>query len=119
MNGDIINSTDFTGWDNVITDNGRPYYNLSDHEEFEDDPILEYDQHTIWGPLEQIIKYYSPVSDEIINLFVYSDNHATILPKFAELNNLMNFLYGHELADRTKRIEAFTKVIKHVGITDY
>jgi len=128
MNGDIINSTDFTGSDYSFTydydpESGRDYsimgFDLSDHEEFADETFIEYDKHTIWGPLEQIIKYYSPVSDQIVNLFVYADSDAAILPKFIELNNLMNFLYGHVVADRTKRIEAFTKVIKHVGITDY
>jgi hypothetical protein len=66
------------------------------------------------------VKYYPIDSpDTIINLFVYEDTDADILPKFVELNSLMNFLYGHEISDREKRIEAFTKVIKHVGITNF
>lgn len=31
----------------------------------------------------------------------------------------MTFLHGHEIANKQKRIEAFTKIIKHVGITDF
>ena len=120
MNGDIINDTQFNNWDHAITDNGKAYYNLSEYPEFEDEDHLEYDQHTIWGPLIRIIKYY-PIDSEdtIINLFVYEDKDADILPKFVELNSLMNFLYGHEISDKEKRIEAFIKVIKHVGITDF
>lgn len=119
MNGDIITDTDFTTWDNIIIDNGKPYWDLCEHSEFEDNPHLEYNEYTIWGPLTRIIKYYAYDSEEIINLFVYKDKHAAILPKFVELNNLMNFLYGHEIINKQKRIEAFKKVIKHVGITDF
>lgn len=119
MNGDIINDTRFDNWDHVITDNGKAYYDLSEHPEFKDEDHLDYDKHTIWGPLTRIVKYYAHDSEEVINLFVYKDKHAAILPKFIELNNLMNFLHGHELADKQKRIEIFTSIIKHVGITDF
>ena len=120
MWGDIINDTQFDNGDHAVTDNGKPYYDLSEHPEFEDEPRLEYDQHTIWGPLTRIVKYY-PIDSEdtIINLFIYEDSDADILPKFVELNSLMNFLYGHEILDKEKRIEAFIKIIKHVGITDF
>lgn len=125
MKGDIINDTQFDNWDHAVTYDGKPYYNLSEYPEFEDEPRIEYDQHTIWGPLTRIVKYYPIDSgnnvsmDIIINLFVYADKDADILPKFVELNSLMNFLYGHEIFDKQKRIEAFVKVIKHVGITDF
>ena len=120
MDGDIINDTQFDNGKHTIKDNGKPYYDLSEYPEFENEHHVEYDQHTIWGPLTRIIKYY-PIDSEntIINLFVYEDGAADILPKFVELNSLMNFLYGHEISDREKRIEAFVKVIKHVGITDF
>ena len=94
-------------------------YDLSDHPEFEDEPFIGYDKPTIWGPIQQIIKYYAPFSEEVINLFVYDDKDAGILPKFVELNNLMNFIYGHEISDKPKRIEAFIKMTAHVGITSY
>lgn len=119
MNGNIISDTRFDNWDHVITDNGRAYWDLSEHPEFEDEDHLDYDKHTIWGPLARIVKYYAPDSEEIINLFVYEDTHADILLKFIELNELMTFLYGYEIANKQKRIEAFTKIIKHVGITDF
>ncbi len=114
----IINDTMFTNWNHIITSNGKAYWDLSEHPEFEDEFRVEYDKHTIWGPLARIVKYYAPDSEEIINLFVYEDTHADILPKFIELNELMTFLYGYEIANKQKRIEAFTKIIKHVGITD-
>lgn len=115
----IINDTMFTNWSHIITDNGKAYWDLSEHPEFEDESHIEYDKHTIWGPLARIVKYYAPDSEEIINLFVYEDRHADILPKFIELNKLMTFLYGYEIADKQKRIKAFIKIIKHVGITDF
>jgi len=36
-----------------------------------------------------------------------------------ELNNLINLLHRYEISDRQKRIKAFAKIIKHVGITDF
>ncbi len=125
MWGDIINDTQFDNWDHAVTNDGKAYYDLSEYPEFEDEPRIEYDKYTIWGPLTRIIKYYPIDSgnnasiDTIINLFVYEDKDVDILPKFVELNSLMNFLYGHEISDKQKRIEAFTKVIKHVGITNF
>ncbi len=120
MDGNIVNNTNFNSWGDAVTNNGKAYYDLSEYPEFADEPCIEYDQHTIWGPLTRIVKYY-PIDSEdtIINLFVYEDKDADILPKFVELNSLMNFLYGHEISDKQKRIEAFTKVIKHVGITNF
>ena len=120
INGDIINDTQFDNWDHAVTNDGKAYYDLSEYPEFEDEPRIEYDKYTIWGPLTRIVKYY-PIDSEntIINLFVYEDGDADILPKFVELNSLMNFLYGHEILDKEKRIAAFTKIIKHVGITDF
>lgn len=120
MDGNIINDTQLDNWEHIITDDGKAYWDLYEYPEFEDEPRLEYDEYTIWGPLTRIVKYY-PIDSEdtIINLFVYEDRDADILPKFVELNSLMNFLYGHEISDKQKRIEAFTKIIKHVGITDF
>ena len=120
MDGNIVNNTNFNSWGDAVTNNGKAYYDLSEYPEFADEPCIEYDQHTIWGPLTRIVKYY-PIDSEdtIINLFVYEDKDVDILPKFVELNSLMNFLYGHEISDKQKRIEAFTKVIKHVGITNF
>ena len=118
MNGDIINDTRFNEWDDAVLDNGKAYYDLSKYTEFENEPHLEYDQHTIWGSLIRILKYYSPDSDAIINLFVYEHRHNEVLYKFQEVTHLMNFLYGPSLADRPTRIEAFIKVLESVGITN-
>ena len=118
MNGAIINDTRFNNWDYAVLDDGKAYYDLSEHPEFEDEPHLEYDQHTIWGPLIRIVKYYSPDSDAIINLFVYEHKHAIVLSKFQEVTHLMNFMYGLSLANRPTRIEAFIKVLESVGITN-
>lgn len=118
MNGDIINDTNFNTWEGATLDNGRAYYDLSEHPEFEDETHLEYDEHTIWGPLIRIVKYFSPDSDAIINLFVYEHRHNEVLYKFQEVTHLMNFLYGPSLADKPTRIEAFIKVLDSVGITN-
>ena len=117
-NGDIINDTNFKTWEGATLDNGTAYFDLSEHPEFEEETHLEYDQHTIWGPLIRILKYYSIESDEIVNLFVYPDTYTSILTKFQEVTNLMNFLYGTTLQNRETRIEGFTKILKSVGITD-
>ena len=92
-----------------------------------DDSLLQYDAITIWGPITQIIKYWYLIdpddeSTEVcINLFVYPD-HITditdIYQRFNQLNKLMNMCYGASLQDKQVRIEAFTKVIKLVGITN-
>ena len=112
----IISDTDFTS-DNYVEIDDTFGIDVSEHEEFDED-VIEYDKVTIWGPLNRILKYYSPDSDEVINLFVYSDNKESVLTKFQEVTHLMNFIYGSSLADRPTRIEAFTKVLKSVGITD-
>ena len=117
-NGDIINDTNFKTWEGATLNNGIAYFDLSEHPEFEEETHLEYDQYTIWGPLIRILKYYSIDSDEIINLFVYPDTYTSILTKFQEVTNLMNFLYGTTLQNRETRIEGFTKILKSVGITD-
>lgn len=117
-NGDIINDTNFKTWEGATLNNGKAYFNLSEHPEFEEETHLEYDQHTIWGPLIRIVKYYSPDSDAIINLFVYEHKHEVVLSKFQEVTHLMNFLYGSSLADKPTRIKAFIKVLESVGITN-
>lgn len=122
------NLPDYTGCEYTETDfindeydenpsKGKPGFNVSKHIEFEDEKFIEYDQLTIWGPLQRIVKYWDD-NEVCINLFVYQDKHAIILDKFIELNNLMNFVHNTKLKDRTYRIKEFTKVIKHVGITD-
>ena len=122
---DDYQSTDFR--EDTYDDNpneGRPGYDLSEYPEFEDEPFIEYDQSTIWGPLVQIIKYWYLTDPEdestevCINLFVYPDNLTDIYERFDKLNKLMNLCYGASLQDKQVRIEAFTKVIKSVGITD-
>lgn len=92
-------------------------YDLSEYPDLGED-FVEYDKSTIWGPLEKIIKYWDD-NNNCINLFVYNDNHAGILEKFKELNNLMNFLHGSKLQDKSYRIEAFIHIINKVGITNY
>lgn len=79
---------------------------------------IEYDKSTIWGPLQQIIKYTDD-NEVCINLFVYKDCHEPILQKFKELNNLMNFVHNVKLKDRSYRVQAFTEIINKVGITNY
>lgn len=92
------------------------YYDTSECDALEDN--IEYDQMGIWGPICDMYKYYSPDSEEIVNLFIYSTKHEQVLTKFQEVTHLMNFLYGSSLADKPTRIEAFTKVLKSVGITN-
>ena len=122
---DDYQSTDFR--EDEYDDNpngGRPGFNLRKYPEFEDEPFIEYDQSTIWGPLVQIIKYWYLTDPEdestevCINLFVYPVNLTDIYERFDKLNKLMNMCYGASLQDKQVRIEAFTKVIKSVGITD-
>ena len=95
----------------------KPVFDLEEQPDLGED-YLEYDQNTIWGPLQSIVKY---VDDEgnWINLFVYTDKHAPILEKFKELNNLMNFVHGFRLRDKNYRIKAFIDIINKVGITNY
>lgn len=95
----------------------KPGYDLSEYPDLGQD-FVEYDKSTIWGPLEKIIKYWDD-NNNCINLFVYNDKHEGILKKFKELNNLMNFLYGAKLQDKSYRIEAFIHIINKVGITNY
>ena len=117
-------STNFLKDDYDYQDGYKPGYNLDEYPEFEDEPFIEYDQSTIWGPLVQIIKYWYLTDPEdestevCINLFVYPDNLTDIYERFDKLNKLMNMCYGASLQDKQVRIEAFTKVIKLVGITD-
>ena len=114
-------STDFTKDHWVLNPNNeqsKPGFDLSEYTEFDDDEgFIEYDQTIIWGPLLQIIKYYDD-EDNCINLFVYEDHYDTILDKFKELNNLMNFIHNVRLQDKSYRIKAFTEIALHVGITN-
>lgn len=112
---DFLSDKDMTGY--VPHGHNKPGYDLSEHPDLGED-FVEYDNSTIWGPLEQIIKYWDD-NDNCINLFVYNDNHAGILEKFKELNNLMNFLHGSKLKDKDYRIKAFIDIINKVGITNY
>ena len=103
---------------------GKPGHNVKDYPEFEDEKFIEYDKSTIWGPLEQIIKYWyltnpDDESTEIcINLFVYNKKFVDIHERFKNLNLLMNMCYGSRLQDKETRIDAFIKCISSVGITD-
>lgn len=112
-----IKITDFTysPYDSSNSYN-KPGYDLSQYFDLGDD-FIEYDEHTIWGPLSQIIKYWDDEGN-CINLFVYEDKYSTIMDRFKQLNNLMNFVYNVKLQDKQFRIEAFTQIIKQVGITD-
>ena len=139
-------STTESDWDIAIIESNVPYYKCSleyretifqmeglldyipkgftkhvfDLEEHPDagEDYLEYDQNTIWGPLQSIVKYLDDEGNWI-NLFIYSDNHKPILEKFKELNNLMNFVHGFRLKDKDYRIQAFIDIINKVGITNY
>ena len=95
----------------------KPVFDLEEHPDFGED-YLEYDQNTIWGPLQSIVKYLDDEGNWI-NLFVYADKHKPILEKFKELNNLMNFVHGSKLKDKDYRIQAFIDIIYKVGITNY
>lgn len=93
-------------------------FNIEGVDEIDGD-ILEYNEMTIWGPIERMVKFKSPTSNEIINLFIYPANFSSlILDKFKEVNNLMNFLHGAKLQNKPYRIEAFKQILKSVGITD-
>ena len=130
-------ATPESDWDIVILYNDRPkdllqyiiithvdfdsppdgeYYDTSECDALEDD--IEYDQVGIWGPICDMYKYYSPDSDEVVNLFIYSNKYESVLSKFEEVTHLMNFIYEAALVNRPTRIDAFTKVLKSVGITD-
>lgn len=103
---------------NPNNEQSKPGFDLSEYAEFDDDEgFIEYDQTIIWGPLIQIIKYWDD-ADNCINLFVYEDHYDTILDKFKELNNLMNFIHNVRLQDKSYRIKAFTEIALHVGITN-
>lgn len=105
----IISRVDFTE---------SKVHNTLNIEEIDEDKII-YDQITIWGPIEQIVKFKLFESNEPINFFIYPAKFSPIiLEKFQEVTHLMNFLYGDKLQDRQYRIEAFKKVLKSVGITD-
>ena len=117
----LISSTDFTSdeldviypyWDSSESVAG---FDLSEHEDLGED-FIEYDKHTIWGPLEQIIKYEDDQSN-ILNLFVYDDKHSIILDKFKELNSLITFLHGNKLKNREYRIQSFIELTDKLGIT--
>ena len=95
----------------------KPVFDLEEQPDLGED-YLEYDQNTIWGPLQSIVKYLDDEGNWI-NLFIYSDNHKPILEKFKELNNLMNFVHGFRLKDKDYRIQAFIEIINKVGITNY
>ena len=103
--------------DYIPIDFTKPVFDLEEHPDLGED-YVEYDQTTIWGPLQSIVKYLDDEGNWI-NLFVYSDNHKPILEKFKELNNLMNFVHGSKLKDKDYRIQAFIDIINKVGITNY
>lgn len=95
----------------------KPGFDVSEHPEFDDEGgFIEYDQVIIWGPLEQIIKYWDD-NNNCINLFVYGNHHKAILGKFQEVTNLMNFLHNVKLQDKSYRIEAFKDILLKLGIT--
>ena len=112
--------TDFNKYSWILNPNdkqAKPGFDVSEYSEFDDDEgFIEYDQPTIWGPLSQIIKYWDD-DNNCINLFVYEDEYSTILDKFKELNNLMNFVHNIRLQDKDYRIKAFTEIALKVGIT--
>ena len=95
----------------------KPVFDLEEHQDLGEE-YLEYDQNTIWGPLQSIVKYVDD-NGNWINLFVYADKHKPILEKFKELNNLMNFVHGSKLKDKDYRIQSFIDIISKVGITNY
>jgi len=117
VQGTVINHTDFNSPERYTKE--QYGFDLSEFSEFKEEPFVEYDKHTIWGPLTKIIKYVPNDSKDLINLFVYENICKDILPKFRELNNLMNFIYGSKLKDKSVRIKAFTEIISKVGITDF
>ena len=120
-------------WDYQVTDfaeleenpnGGLPGIDVSEHADLLGEEFIEYDRSTIWGPIIKIIKYWYLADPEdestevCINLFVYQDKYKYLYDNFKQLNTLMNLWYGTTLQDKDIRIEAFTKVIKKVGITD-
>ena len=73
---------------------------------------------SIWGPINTISRY-TDYQGNSINLFICNSEHANILPRFTELNFQMNFLYGHEIADKNIRIERFIELTNKLGITTF
>lgn len=122
-------------WDIVVTESMVPYLNeVTDIEElitFEQDwediiyeadgemtPKEVYDQTTIWGPIQSIYRYID-INGNDINLFLYGDNFAGILPLFNKLKIAMRLIYGSSIENKDKRIEAFICLTTKLGITNY
>ena len=114
----ILSATDFTN-EPTYHENSIAGYSIDEYElpDLGED-FIEYDQHTIWGPLTRIIKYLD-FEDNIINLFVYQDTDISILEKFKKLNNLIVFVFNDSLKDKQTRIEAFIELTDKLDITSH
>lgn len=124
-------------WDIVITESNVPYQQLNQYdyevcaswdkvEEPWDadgvDNIGDMYHGTLWGPINQIVKYYLFEDDEdslvILNLFIYPDHEHKTVTKFHQVNAHMMFsLTQEQRKHKPTRIKKFIEILKQLKIT--
>ena len=129
--------TENSDWDIVILESDIPYKELdqydseicacwNDAEEPCDadgvDSIGEIYNGSIWGPINQIVKYYLFEDDEdslvTLNLFIYPDHEHKTVAKFNQVNALMMFsLTEEQRKHKPTRIKKFVEILKQLKIT--
>lgn len=129
--------TENSDWDIVIAESDIPYKELdqydseicacwNDAEEPCDadgvDNIGEIYSGSIWGPINQIVKYYLFEDDEdslvTLNLFIYPDKEQSTIAKFHQVNAHMMFsLTEEQRKHKPTRIKKFTEILKQLKIT--
>ena len=129
--------TENSDWDIVILESDIPYKELDQYdseicacwnvaEEPCDadgvDSIEEIYGGSIWGPINQIVKYYLFEDDEdslvTLNLFIYPDHEHKTVAKFNQVNALMMFSLTHEQRKhKPTRIKKFIEILKQLKIT--
>lgn len=129
--------TENSDWDIVILESDVPYKELdqydseicacwNDAEEPCDadgvDSIGEIYSGSIWGPINQIVKYYLFEDDEdslvTLNLFIYPDKEQSTIAKFHQVNAHMMFsLTEEQRKHKPTRIKKFVEILKQLKIT--
>ena len=129
--------TENSDWDIVIAESDIPYKELdqydseicacwNDTEEPCDadgvDNIGEIYSGSIWGPINQIVKYYLFEDDEdslvTLNLFIYPDKEQSTIAKFHQVNAHMMFsLTEEQRKHKPTRIKKFPEILKQLKIT--
>lgn len=129
--------TENSDWDIVILESDIPYKELdqydseicacwNDEEEPCDadgvDSIGEIYNGSIWGPINQIVKYYLFEDDEdslvTLNLFIYPDKEQSTIVKFHQVNAHMMFsLTEEQRKHKPTRIKKFIEILKQLKIT--